>query len=165
MLFVSLQFDYLLFLILSVLYYFRGRQETILFLALLVTSWAVAMILKPIFAVPRPEAIRFVTCTTGYSMPSGHSLMSFASAIFLYPRAGKFKFLILIFAFTVSLSRIFIGVHFPSDVFVGALIGCIVGLFWLYVEKVLIKIGVLGETLESLDESEDKVFDQPLQQR
>jgi undecaprenyl-diphosphatase len=164
MLFVSLQFDYFLFLILAALFYYRGRQETILFLALLVSSWAIAMALKPVFAVPRPEAIRFVTCTTGYSMPSGHSLMSFASATFLYPRAGKFKLLVWAFAFTVSLSRIFVGVHFPSDVFVGAIIGCIVGFFWLYVEKMLIKSGFLGGTLESRKESEDEIFDQPLQQ-
>lgn len=163
MLFVSLQFDYLLFLILAVLYYFRGRQETILFLVLLVSSWAVAMTLKPVFAVPRPEAIRFVTCTTGYSMPSGHSLMSFASAVFLYPRAGKFKLLVWIFAVTVSLSRIFIGVHFPSDVFVGAVIGCVIGLFWLYLEKIMVKSGILGGNLGPKDESKDEVFDLPHQ--
>ncbi len=155
MLFVSHQFDYLLFLIVAALYYFRGRQETILFLALLISSWALAMALKPIFAVPRPEDVRFVACTTGYSMPSGHSLMSFASAVFLYPRAGKFKLLVWIFAVTVSLSRIFIGVHFPSDVLAGALIGCMVGLFWLYVEKMLIIFGFLKGSLGYKEESED----------
>ncbi|WP_229388583.1 phosphatase PAP2 family protein [Methanosarcina sp. DH2] len=164
MLFVSLQFDYFLFLILATLFYYRGRQETILFLALLVSSWALAMALKPAFAVPRPEAIRFVACATGYSMPSGHSLMSFALAMFLHPRAGKFKLLVWAFAFTVSLSRIFIGVHFPSDVFVGSIIGFILGFFWLYIEKMLIKSGLLGGALESLEESEDEIFDQPLQQ-
>lgn len=164
MLFVSLQFDYFLFLILATLYYFRGRQETVLFLALLVSSWALAIALKPVFAVPRPEAIRFVTCAIGYSMPSGHSLMSFALAAFLHPKAGKFKLLVWAFAFIVSLSRIFIGVHFPSDVFVGALIGFIVGLLWLYIEKLLIKFGFLGGALESLEESENEVFDQPLRQ-
>lgn len=157
--FVSLQFDYLLFLIVAALYYYRGRQETILFLALLISSWALAMALKPVFAVPRPEAVRFVACTTGYSMPSGHSLMSFASAVFLYPRAGKFKLLVWVFAVAVSLSRIFIGVHFPSDVLAGALIGCMVGLFWLYVEKMLIKFGFLKGTLESKEESKDEIFD------
>ncbi|WP_394297763.1 phosphatase PAP2 family protein [Methanosarcina horonobensis] len=122
------------------------------------------MSLKPVFAVPRPEAVRFVTCTTGYSMPSGHSLMSFALAVFLYPRAGKFKILVWIFAVTVSLSRIFIGVHFPSDVIAGAFLGCIIGFFWLYIEKILVKFGFLGDTLESKEESKDEVFDQPLQQ-
>lgn len=155
MMFVSLQFDYLLFLIVAALYYFRGKQETILFLALLISSWALAMALKPVFAVPRPEGIRLVTGTTGYSMPSGHSLMSFASAVFLSPRAGKSKLLVWVFAVTVSLSRIFIGVHFPSDVLAGALIGCMVGLFWLYVEKMLIKFGFLKGNLESKEERKD----------
>ncbi len=164
MLFVSLQFDYFLFLILAVLYYYRGRQETILFLALLVASWALALALKPVFEVPRPEDVRFVTCTTGYSMPSGHSLMSFALATFLHTRAGKYRLLVWAFAITVSLSRIFIGVHYPSDVIVGAFLGCLIGFFWLYVEKVLKKSGLFGNSLESRQDGEDEGFDQTLQQ-
>ncbi|AKB17465.1 phosphatase PAP2 family protein [Methanosarcina sp. WH1] len=163
MLFVSLKFDYFLFLIIAVLYYYRGREQTILFLVLLVSAWSLALALKPIFEVPRPEDVRFVTCTTGYSMPSGHSLMSFALATFLHSRAGKFKLLVWIFAITVSLSRIFIGVHYPSDVIVGALIGCIVGFFWLYVEKALVKYGLYGNSLESRQEGKEEVFDQTLQ--
>ncbi|AAM07496.1 type 2 phosphatidic acid phosphatase Pap2 [Methanosarcina acetivorans C2A] len=146
MLFVSLKFDYFLFLIIAILYYYKGREQTILFLALLVSAWALALALKPVFEVPRPEDVRFVTCTTGYSMPSGHSLMSFALAIFLHPRAGKYKLLVWVFAITVSLSRIFIGVHYPSDVIVGAFIGCLAGIFWLYVEKMLTKYGLLGNS-------------------
>ncbi|AKB34144.1 Membrane-associated phospholipid phosphatase [Methanosarcina siciliae HI350] len=148
MLFVSLKFDYFIFLIIAVLYYYNGREQTILFLALLVSAWALALALKPVFEVPRPEDIRFVTCTTGYSMPSGHSLMSFALATFLHPRAGKYKLLVWAFAITVSLSRIFIGVHYPSDVIVGAFIGLLVGFFWICVEKMLIKYGLFGYSLE-----------------
>ncbi|MCQ1534348.1 phosphatase PAP2 family protein [Methanosarcina sp. KYL-1] len=147
MLFISLRFDYFLFLILVLLFYFRGRGDTFLYLAVLYSAWALAMVLKPIFAVPRPEDVRFVTCTTGYSMPSGHTLMSFASAVFLHPRAGKFKLLIWIFAVLVSLSRVFIGVHYPSDVLVGAVLGCMLGFFWLYMEKWLVNSGFLRDIL------------------
>ena len=63
--------------------------------------------------------------------------------------------LVWVFAVTISLSRIFIGVHYPSDVLAGALIGCMVGLFWLYVEKMLIKFGFLKGTFESKEESEN----------
>ncbi|AKB24024.1 Undecaprenyl-diphosphatase [Methanosarcina sp. MTP4] len=145
MLFISLRFDYFLFLILAALFYFRGRNEALFYLSLLLVSWNLALALKPIFAVPRPEDIRFVTCTTGYSMPSGHTLMAFASAVFLHPRAGKLKLPVWIFAVLVSLSRIFIGVHYPSDVLVGALIGCLLGLLWLYVEKKLVNAGIFGK--------------------
>lgn len=55
MLFVSLKFDYFLFLIIAILYYYKGREQTILFLALLVSAWALALALKPVFEVPRPE--------------------------------------------------------------------------------------------------------------
>jgi undecaprenyl-diphosphatase len=140
MLFISLRFDYFLFLILISLFYFKGRRDTLFYLAVLISAWGLATGLKPIFAVPRPENVRFVTCVTGYSMPSGHSLMSFASAVFLHPRAGKFKLPIWAFAVLVSLSRVFIGVHYPSDILIGAALGCLVGLFWLYVEKKIVKV-------------------------
>jgi len=164
MLFVSLKFDYCLFLIIAMLYYYKGREQTILFAALLVSAWALALALKPVFEVPRPEDVRFVTCTTGYSMPSGHSLMSFALAIFLHPRAGKYKLLVWIFAITVSLSRIFIGVHYPSDVIVGAFIGCMVGFLGLFVEKMLVKYGLFGNSPESRPESKEEIFDPTLRQ-
>ncbi|MDD3042895.1 MAG: phosphatase PAP2 family protein [Methanosarcinaceae archaeon] len=143
MLFVSNSFDYFLFLALALLFYYRGRNEALLYLSLLIVAWGLSKGLKPIFAVPRPEDIRFVTCTTGYSMPSGHTLMSFASAVFLHPRAGKLKPLVWVFAVLISLSRVFIGVHYPSDVLVGAIIGCLLGFFWLFVEKRLARAAFL----------------------
>lgn len=156
MLFISLGFDYFLFLILASLFYFKGRGDTFLYLAVLFSAWALAKGLKPVFAIPRPEDVRFVTCTTGYSMPSGHALMSFASAAFLHPRAGKAKLLIWIFAVLVSLSRVFVGVHYPSDVLVGAVLGCLIGLFWIYIEKRMAKSGFLREILFPDTESQNK---------
>lgn len=135
MLFISLRFDYFLFLILIFLFYFRGRRDALLYLAVLISGWGLAMGLKPIFAISRPENVRFVTSATGYSMPSGHTLMSFASAVFLHPRAGKFKLPIWAFAILISLSRVIIGVHYPSDILVGAVLGGLLGFFWIYVEK------------------------------
>jgi undecaprenyl-diphosphatase len=57
------------------------------------------------------------------SFPSGHSTFAFALAfsIFLYDK--KYGSIFLIMAFLVSLGRIFTGVHFPFDIFIGAIIG------------------------------------------
>lgn len=59
-----------------------------------------------------------------YSFPSGHTGSSFASACVLYrhlPRKAGIPALIL--AVLIGLSRLYVGVHYPSDVFVGMLTG------------------------------------------
>ncbi|MDR1644159.1 MAG: phosphatase PAP2 family protein [Clostridiales bacterium] len=85
-------------------------------------------ILKAAFAVPRPDAHRLISIT-GYSFPSGHSMNSSAfigiCAVLLSRRcktvAGKKAMIGLSLAFiaTVGFSRIYLGVHNPSDVLAG----------------------------------------------
>lgn len=61
---------------------------------------------------------------TDYSFPSGHTGSSFASACVLYrylPKKAGIPALIL--ALFISLSRLYVGVHYPSDVLAGMLTG------------------------------------------
>ena len=66
-----------------------------------------------------------------YGFYSAHASSSFAVAVFVISLAGaRNKWLIplmLSYAILVSYSRIYLGVHYPSDVLVGALIGAIYG--------------------------------------
>jgi undecaprenyl-diphosphatase len=66
-----------------------------------------------------------------YSFYSAHASSSFAVAVFVISLIGrKMKWIIpvvLIYAFLVSYSRIYLGVHYPGDVITGALIGSIIG--------------------------------------
>ena len=66
-----------------------------------------------------------------YGFYSAHASSSFAVAVFVISLAGaRNKWLIplmLSYAILVSYSRIYLGVHYPSDVLVGALIGSIYG--------------------------------------
>lgn len=60
---------------------------------------------------------------TDKSFPSGHAQTSFGAAVYLsllYPRAAP---LFMLLAVLVGISRIALGVHFPSDVLAGALVG------------------------------------------
>jgi len=64
-----------------------------------------------------------------YGFFSSHATLSFGLAVFFiqkYP--SKWSYLAVLLAFLVSYSRIYVGVHFVSDVLVGALVGSFVAL-------------------------------------
>ncbi len=57
------------------------------------------------------------------SFPSAHASVAFAMAFGIWLHNKKWGWLMLALAVCVSLSRIFVGVHYPSDVLAGALVG------------------------------------------
>jgi len=70
-----------------------------------------------------------VGCTKSFSMPSGHAANALAfSTPFLVMTKDRLKYYFLLIAILVSLSRIYVGVHYPADVLVGALIGSSIAL-------------------------------------
>lgn len=86
---------------------------------------------KNMFRRVRPyEAIEELTNLIGkqsdFSFPSGHTAASFAVAtVFLFMMPKKFSIPALILALLISLSRLYVGVHYPTDVLGGMLIGVI----------------------------------------
>lgn len=98
-----------------------------LLLMLLVTNG----IIKPLVARQRPyEAIEALQALVppphGSSFPSGHTASAFAVAIVLFRNMKKqFGGCFLALAILISLSRIYVGVHYPTDVLGGLLLGII----------------------------------------
>ena len=88
-------------------------------------------LLKNILQRPRPNEFRIIE-ETGYSFPSGHSMVSMAFygyLIYLIYRYVKNKYLkwtlivlLIILICTIGISRIYLGVHYTSDVLGGFLI-------------------------------------------
>jgi membrane-associated phospholipid phosphatase len=90
--------------------------------------------LKQAFAMPRPPETLHKVSESGYAMPSGHAQASgtfYTAASYqsgyewAYLPAGAVIFL-------VSLSRVYLGVHYPADAVAGAVIGVSVGLAGIY---------------------------------
>lgn len=78
-------------------------------------------------------------CGGRFGYVSNHAANSFASMTYIFLRIkADFRWVLYLFAFLVAFSRVYLGVHYPFDVFSGAVLGT----FWAYVtSKIFIKLG------------------------
>ncbi len=103
--------------------------------AMLVSLVVNNLILKNIVARVRPYdmiqgLVPLVVRPRDYSFPSGHTASSFAAAWVLYRRLPKrFGIPALVLAGLIGVSRLYVGVHYPTDVLVGLVSG--IGCGWI----------------------------------
>ena len=120
-----------------------GKTHMAVFVCVSVTGGLTASsLLKEVFQRPRPDLVPYAIYVSGTSFPSGHSMMSavtFLTLGALLARSQKRKrlkayFLLLATLLTVmvGLSRIYLGVHWPTDVLAGWTAGAVWALLcWL----------------------------------
>jgi undecaprenyl-diphosphatase len=124
---------YILVFVGPVLWWKKHRELGFDVVVLLIVSDLVAESLKLLFMRERPLDVLtdvnklswgFFTNATTMSFPSGHASRAFAMATLIAlgtrPRVGAAAF---VFAALVGLSRIYLGLHWPSDVLAGAVLG------------------------------------------
>ena len=127
--------NWVLPILLLILYlgFFRGKKGKVA-LCLLIISLSLndsicSQLLKPIFERVRPshisiEGLNLLVSKGGkWSMPSNHASNMFSLAIILSYFYDRFKIPLFLLAIMIAISRVYVGVHYPGDVIVGALVG------------------------------------------
>lgn len=104
-----------------------------LLLSMLCTFILGNLILKNIFARPRPcdidTAVTLILSRPhGHSFPSGHSINSMVAAVALFLNNKKIGIPALIIATLIGFSRLYLFVHFPTDVLGGFVIAILVAI-------------------------------------
>jgi undecaprenyl-diphosphatase len=119
-----------------VVLWMRGRRWLPLFLAVVTLGgWALNYGLKAVFARARPDLTLALRATSGYSFPSGHAMMSvvafgaLAYVVMRTSRSRPARSAALAFATSavaaISLSRVYLGVHWISDIVAGVAAGIV----------------------------------------
>ena len=116
----------------------RLPRATLAALGAVAAAGVLVTILKELFDRARPplagiDAVGVIPSSA--SFPSGHSATAFAAAVavgLFYPRLRR---PLLALAAVVALSRVYLGVHYASDVLAGSLLGVLLGLASVWVVR------------------------------
>ncbi|WP_101698285.1 phosphatase PAP2 family protein [Clostridium minihomine] len=100
----------------------------IMFFVLAACGVLTNFVLKPLVARPRPchtypEQKLLVACPPDYSFPSGHTMSSFGAAFIIFQANQTMGVVAFTFAFLMAFSRLYLFVHYPSDVLTGIFLG------------------------------------------
>ena len=127
----------IVWMLLAAWYFWVGKEKksfmvasTILFVGFIAGG------LKELIARPRPEGLLPISTDEGFSFPSGHATLT--SAFFgFYEKKLKRKIKWIMFALVIltAISRIYLGVHYLTDVLAGLVLGYIIGKAMLILEK------------------------------
>lgn len=148
----SMSFIHILAFVIFILFYFflKDRSKLLLFIIVLLGSHYLFRLLKQLFKRARPDVHRLIEIG-GYSFPSGHAtnaiciygILTFVLWHHIPSHWGRIILAIfsIFMILSIGLSRIYLGVHYPSDVLAGYFAGgflvtMIIGCYQL----VLIKI-------------------------
>ena len=156
MIFITTLAEYgAIWIIVALLFLFSKKYRkygVIMAIALLIMYVCNDLILKHIIGRLRPFEVNpewqiLISQPSGSSFPSGHTAVSFTGALCVSMANKKFAPYAYILAVLIAFSRIYLLVHYPSDIIGGAVVGTLYALLaiWVYklIDKKFIK-GLLG---------------------
>lgn len=138
----------------------RGRRRMLVLLVVAtVGGLLVSLLLKNLFARPRPEFAAPDTYVLTASFPSGHSMLAaivyLTLGVLLARTSDRYRYklyfvlMALLVTILIGLSRIYLGAHYPTDVLAGWSIGLIWALACWLVAYFLQKRGAIEQPRES----------------
>lgn len=131
--FFAKYFEYILVASMVLFLWKRWRGIFLAVLAAILARFGIVELIRFFWARPRPFIENNVNLLIGEvsksAFPSGHATFYFALSFVVYKYNKKAGILFFIASSFISVSRVFVGVHWPSDILAGAVIGIFVG--WL----------------------------------
>ncbi len=84
-----------------------------------------------------PKERLLIPAPTDYSFPSGHTMSGVAASTALFKDRSVLGFLAFVLALIIAFSRLYLQVHYPSDVLCGMILGFLMGLWGSSIVKVV----------------------------
>ena len=136
----------IIFIFLTVLFMQKNKKKWLLPLWLtMLVSVIISFLLKVSVQRIRPYQMELISILPGFeslahsvwnfSFPSFQTMLVFSAVPFLSKEFPRFRYVWIIFASLVALSRVYLGLHFLSDVILGGLIGYLLGAAVIKTEK------------------------------
>ncbi len=124
---------YLFMSLIVIVLWLKGEKNPAIYLALgLIVDALLVSDLKIMIHRPRPyEVLPILPLELAEnlrSLPSGHTATAFLSATILSRFYSKYMVVLFSIAASIGFSRVYIGVHYPLDVIIGAITGYLVGI-------------------------------------
>lgn len=127
----------------AVIWLFRKNIKAVIWsvAAAVLAKFGVVALIRLLFARSRPFVENHINLLIKEvdepSFPSGHAAFFFALSTVIYSYNKKAGVMAFIASLLISFSRVFVGVHWPSDILIGAVVGVFCGWFTVKLTKKL----------------------------
>ncbi|MBU8681637.1 undecaprenyl-diphosphatase [Bacillus haynesii] len=147
-----------------VIYWFTRKTKNRLMVIYAVIAFVIAEILGKMMGslysnyqpfATLPNVNKLIEHEIDNSFPSDHTILFFSIGFLIFLFHKKTGWLWLVLAFTVGISRIWSGVHYPLDVAVGALLGVLSALFVFWIAP---KLSFIHQMLTLYEKVEQRIF-------
>jgi membrane-associated phospholipid phosphatase len=129
-------------LLASLIFWCLNKKTGIRVMYVILFSAYTALLAKNLFGMPRPPSYLHKVTENDFGFPSGHAQVSSGFWGYLGLRSKSTRMIIIgaIAVISVSLSRIYLGVHYPGDVIGGIIFGVMVAFISYGTEEGILKI-------------------------